>query len=447
MNEHVPADAPRPYLASLLRLWTLRKVASPPSGRATPIVVCLSALWLSAVAGHRLVGCTTGSPQFAVDDAPLLAWYALAVLGLAALLRWRSKPEPPYGAVLVLVTGLGSAAAAARNHRRGSFEFSLAVGLAAASPPATRCSTWRAACAPSRANRSAWPRLPASPFVVGFLWLSDALDVIPDVWAPREAQASTTDERCPATRRACCSSNQAASIGRLQPFSRDASAAPKAFFLGFAGVGEQKVFAQEIGLASRVLAERYGMDGRALSLINDQRDLERRAARERVGIEVRAARSRRAHESRSRRACSCRFPRMARKDPAIAVSNSDLPLNDMTDEDLAEALDDSGIKWRVIIISACYAGGFIDALKNPQTIVIAAAAADRTSFGCSNDRDLTYFGEAFYRDALARGAHVCAIAFDTAKAAIAAARAQRARRCVAARRPILAPNWRPSSPR
>ena len=48
------------------------------------------------------------------------------------------------------------------------------------------------------------------------------------------------------------------------------------------------------------------------------------------------------------------------EDPAIAVSNSDLPLNDMSDEDLAEALGDSGIKWRVIIISACYAGGFID---------------------------------------------------------------------------------------
>ena len=55
----------------------------------------------------------------------------------------------------------------------------------------------------------------------------------------------------------------------------DASPSPKAFFLGFAGVGEQKVFAQEIGLASRVLSERYGMEGRNLSLINDERDLER----------------------------------------------------------------------------------------------------------------------------------------------------------------------------
>jgi transposase InsO family protein len=106
-------------------------------------------------------------------------------------------------------------------------------------------------------------------------------------------------------------------------------------------------------------------------------------------------------------------------DPAIIVSNSQLPLQDLTDEDLADALRESGIKWRVIIISACYAGGFIERLSDPQTIVITAAAADRTSFGCSNDRDLTYFGEAFYRDALPTASSLRG-AFDTAKAAIAA---------------------------
>jgi len=54
------------------------------------------------------------------------------------------------------------------------------------------------------------------------------------------------------------------------------------------------------------------------------------------------------------------------------------------------------------VISACHAGAFIAPLKNANTILITAAAADKTSFGCSDDRDLTYFGEAFYRDALAR---------------------------------------------
>jgi hypothetical protein len=73
----------------------------------------------------------------------------------------------------------------------------------------------------------------------------------------------------------------------------------------------------------------------------------------------------------------------------------------------------------VIIISACYAGGFVEPLRDPQTIVITAAAADRTSFGCSTDRDLTYFGEAFYRDALPAASSLRE-AFENAKAAIAA---------------------------
>src|SRR5262249_33929997 len=97
----------------------------------------------------------------------------------------------------------------------------------------------------------------------------------------------------------------------------------------------------------------------------------------------------------------------------LSVSNGRLPLADLGPEDLGAALAFAGIKWRVIVISACYAGGFIDSLKDPRTIVLAAAARDRTSFGCSNDRDLTYFGEAFYRDALP-GASSMRDAFTTA---------------------------------
>src|SRR5271168_4326443 len=104
MNEHVPADAPRSYLASLLRLWTLRKVASPPSGRASPIVVCLGALWLFLWLAIDWWDAQP-APQFAVDGIPLLAWYVLAILGLAALLRWRAHPAPAFGSVLALTMG------------------------------------------------------------------------------------------------------------------------------------------------------------------------------------------------------------------------------------------------------------------------------------------------------------------------------------------------------
>src|SRR4029078_13680946 len=58
------------------------------------------------------------------------------------------------------------------------------------------------------------------------------------------------------------------------------------------------------------------------------------------------------------------------------------------------------IRWRVIVISACYAGSFIKPLADDHTILITAAAKNRPSFGCGADSALTYFGEAFYRDAL-----------------------------------------------
>ena len=354
-------------------------------------------------------------PQFFAGGIPLLAWYVLAILGLAAVLRWRARPAPAFGAVLALAMGavpvpllltgvaavlldpswfLGAALAA------GIYVLLyLARGLRAMTGETQRA----AACA-------------GLLFIAGFGWITNALDAIPDVWNPLEPQTARQDD-APADSEALLFGQAARIDLSLGAVGRGTSAEPQAFFLGFAGVGDEKVFAQEIGLASRVLGERYAIDGRSLSLINDERDLERAPLATVSGLKY-ALRGLGARMNRDRDVLFLSISSHGAEDPAVVVSNSQLPLNDLTDEDLADALRESGIKWRVIIISACYAGGFIDALKDPQTIVITAAAADRTSFGCSNDRDLTYFGEAFYRDALP-GARTLREAFDTAKAAIA----------------------------
>lgn len=82
------------------------------------------------------------------------------------------------------------------------------------------------------------------------------------------------------------------------------------------------------------------------------------------------------------------------------------------------ALDDSGIKWRVIVISACHSGAFIPALADESTAILTSAAADSASFGCSDDREITEFGAAFLRDALPRATSLEA-AFEQAKAVLA----------------------------
>jgi hypothetical protein len=78
----------------------------------------------------------------------------------------------------------------------------------------------------------------------------------------------------------------------------------------------------------------------------------------------------------------------------------DVSLYDINGPDLREILDRSRFKWRIIIIAACYSGSFIKPLQNDNTIIITASAADRNSFGCSDTASLTYFGEAFLKDAL-----------------------------------------------
>src|SRR5271165_3354360 len=415
MNE-TPANTqiqPQAWAPLMARLWALRPVSPAPIANPRRAALIMGAAWLAAwVAIDRWQ--SQPDPQFFAGGIPLLAWYALAVLGLASLLQWRAHTA--FGPMLALAMGAVPVPLAFAGVAAPYLDGSWLLGAIIVVAVHTLLYLGRGL----RAITGQRQRLAACAglvFVAGFCWLTDALDVIPDVWNPSEVQAAESGDALADGEAVLF--GQAARIDQsLSAIDCGASSQPKVFFVGFAGVGDQAVFAQEVGLASRVLGERYDIGGRKLSLINDQRDLERAPLATVSGLKY-ALRGLAKRMNLEQDVLFLSISSHGADDPAIVVSNSQLPLNDLSDEDLADALRESGIKWRVIIISACYAGGFIDSLSDPRTIVIAAAAADRTSFGCSNDRDLTYFGEAFYRDALPAAASLRS-AFDTAKAAIAA---------------------------
>src|SRR5207302_6280342 len=77
-----------------------------------------------------------------------------------------------------------------------------------------------------------------------------------------------------------------------------------------------------------------------------------------------------------------------------------------------------GIKNRILIVSACYSGVFIKPLANDDTIILTAADESHPSFGCSNEREWTYFGDAFFNQNLRPGVDI-EEAFRNAKATIA----------------------------
>jgi len=71
---------------------------------------------------------------------------------------------------------------------------------------------------------------------------------------------------------------------------------------------------------------------------------------------------------------------------------------------LAAMLNQTGVRHRIVIISACYSGVFIPHLVNENSLVITAADSDHTSFGCQDGAQWTYFGEALFNNAMRRAA-------------------------------------------
>jgi Peptidase C13 family len=67
---------------------------------------------------------------------------------------------------------------------------------------------------------------------------------------------------------------------------------------------------------------------------------------------------------------------------------------------LAAMLDGLGIERRMIILSACFSGVFLNDVAKDNSVVVTAAAADRTSFGCEPGNDWTFFGDAFLNTAM-----------------------------------------------
>jgi hypothetical protein len=172
------------------------------------------------------------------------------------------------------------------------------------------------------------------------------------------------------------------------------------YFVGFAGYGEQGVFEKEIRFANGALGKRIDLEGRSLQLINapDRRGESMPLATASGLTRSLAGIARRMNVDED--VLLLFLTSHGSEDAELSVSQGYLPLDELDGRTLRTALDDSGIRWRVIVISACHAGSFIPKLSDERTLIIAAAHADKSSFGCSDERELTYFGEAFLRDAL-----------------------------------------------
>jgi len=194
------------------------------------------------------------------------------------------------------------------------------------------------------------------------------------------------------------------------------------YFVGAAGYADENVFLNEASLAAEVVRTRFDADGRIALLSNDARTIRT--------LPLASATSLRQTLQAVARTMNTEEDTLflfvtthGSEDHTLAMEFWPLQLAGITPDMLRSMLDEAGFKWRVVVLSACYAGGFVEALRNSRTLVMTAADAFNQSFGCGADSDLTYFGKAFFDEALRETVSLPA-AFDRARAAIAAREAR-----------------------
>ena len=183
------------------------------------------------------------------------------------------------------------------------------------------------------------------------------------------------------------------------------------YFMGVAGASYQDVFRSEIERIKAQFDTRFGTAGRSIALINNDASAEELPMATPTSIERAFNRI----GGAMNRDSDVLFLYMTSHGLVnqFELSNEPIAMDPIDPKWLREKIDAAGIRWRVIVISSCYSGSFIQALKSPDTLVITAAASDRESFGCTNEADYTYFGRAFFDEAMRENATLKA-AFDQA---------------------------------
>ncbi|WP_339671837.1 C13 family peptidase [Dasania marina] len=194
------------------------------------------------------------------------------------------------------------------------------------------------------------------------------------------------------------------------------------FFVSFAGDAKQDVFMKETLYAQQLFDSHYHTAGRSVALINNSKTTSRYLV---------------ASDNNLARVLKTVGEKMNEEDVLYLYLSShgsrqhllsvDFPphtVKDFGGQEIRKMLDEAGIKWRIVVVSACYAGGFIAPLKTDYSVIATAADAYNTSFGCADNRDFTFYGEAIFKRQMATGVGLLE-ALDGAREIVKSMEAQR----------------------
>jgi hypothetical protein len=209
-------------------------------------------------------------------------------------------------------------------------------------------------------------------------------------WAPTAA--------APAPEIQAISERQPELLRRMLGHLRAGSNQPQLYFVGFAGYGHEAVFKREVLAVRQIFDDRFGTTGRSVALVNHPSTANDIPLANASNLDAVLRHLGKLMDPN--RDTLFLFLSSHGVEGRLAVDMPGLALRSLTPRQVKSMLDRAGITRRVIVISSCHSGSFIPTLADANTLVIAAARADRSSFGCEDKRLWTYFGDAYFNHAL-----------------------------------------------
>jgi hypothetical protein len=169
------------------------------------------------------------------------------------------------------------------------------------------------------------------------------------------------------------------------------------YTLTLGGDGKQSVFLRESDYVSNMLTSRFGAFGQ-IRLVNHRDHLVDRPMATRENL--RRAALTLAERSGPEDLIFIYLTSHGTSEHELVLDQPRMELSDLPADELAAVLAPLKNRDKIIVISSCYSGGFIPALKDERTLIMTAARADRVSFGCTEEANFTYFGDALFAQAL-----------------------------------------------
>jgi len=162
---------------------------------------------------------------------------------------------------------------------------------------------------------------------------------------------------------------------------------------------DEDVFLRESAMVQQVLEERFGARGRIVRLVNNSATAAELPWATTLNFK-RSVRALAKAMDTGRDVLVVYLTSHGGADFTLAAMNWPLKVEELTANQLREMLDEAGIRLRVIVVSACYSGGWIGPLQDEDTLVMTAADEDHTSYGCGSGSELTFFGRAVFDEQL-----------------------------------------------